>query len=143
MTSDRLERAVQQIHGIGISLTTMVVAAIGADRASSNFDLGWLSHALLYASLSAFVITAIAGGHLITRLPLMDGDLDDVMQQPAPLVGGKTRGLFAFKVSVWRQVQHWGLIVAILLGVLGALATATADDLEKPASTASAPAKAG
>jgi hypothetical protein len=141
MTSDRLERAVQQMHSIGISLTSLVLAAIAADKASTSFDLGILSHYLLYASLGCFVVTAIAGGHLITRLPLMDGDVEEVLTRPAPLIGGKQKGLFAFSVGVWRQIQHWGLIVAIVLGVLGALVTATADEVDKPAPAAASAAK--
>ncbi len=85
MTPDRVERAVQSTHGISISLTTMVVAAIGADQASSSFSLGKLSHAMLYASLACFIISAIAGGHLVTRLPLIDGEIEEVMARKAPL----------------------------------------------------------
>ncbi len=129
MTPDRVERAVQSTHGISISLTTMVVAAIGADQASSSFSLGGLSHVLLYASLGCFIISAIAGGHLVTRLPLIDGEIDEVMGTKAALIGGENRGILALKVSVWREVQHWGLITAILLGVAGGLATATAEEL--------------
>ncbi len=148
MTSDRLERAVQSMHSIGMSLATLVVAAIGADKASSSFDLGGASHALLYASLGCFVITAVAGGHLITSLPLMDGDVEEVMQRPAPLVGGRTRGLLAFRVGLWREIQHWGLLAAIGLGIMGGLAVATSEadpttPAHTPAASHSAPAKAG
>ncbi len=138
LTSDRLERAVQSMHGIGMSLTTLVLAAISADKATSAFDLGDLSHGLLYGSLGFFVLTAVAGGHLITRLPLMDGELDDVMAQPAPLIG-ETKGLFAFKVKEWRNIQHWSLIIAVILGVAGALVTTSAEDLEKAKAAAAPP----
>jgi hypothetical protein len=127
MTSDRLERAVQSMHSIAMSMATLVVAAIGADKANSSFDLGGLSHLFLYASLACFAVTALAGGHLITTLPLRDGQVDEVMKQPAPLVGGHTRGLLAFPIGVWREIQHWFLIIAVVLGVLGGLAVASAD----------------
>ncbi len=144
MTSDRLERAVQSMHSIGMSLATLVVMAIGADKASSSFDLGGLSHALLYASLGCFVITGVAGGHLITTLPLMEGEVEDVMKRPAPLVGGQKRGLLPLHAGVWHQIQHWALLSAIGLGILGGLAVATAeaDPGSAAASThAAAPAK--
>ena len=145
MTSDRLERAVQSMHSISISLATLVVAAIGADKASTTFDLGAASHALLYASLACFVVCAVAGGHLITQLPLMDGEVDEVMTRKAPLVGGEKRGFIALKVGQWREIQHGFMVMAILLGAAGGLATATAEDVpgaNGPAAPAAAHASA-
>lgn len=141
MTSDRLERAVQSMHNLTMTLTTIVVAAIGADHASSSFDLGGLSHALLYAALTCFVISAFAGGHLVTALPLMEGEVEDVMRRRAPIAGRTDRGFLPLRVAAWRGVQHWGLLAAITLALLGGLAVATAEDLVAPPQTA-APAPA-
>ncbi len=129
MDSDRLERSTQSLHGMAMSLATVVVGAIGMDKASADIDLGDAARWLLMGSLVCFGLTALAGGHLITRLPLVDGSLDEIMSQRVPLVGTGEKGFLRFPIATWRAIQHWGLLVAIVLGAAGGLFTATAEDL--------------
>ena len=131
MDSDRLERSTQSLHGMAMSLATVVVGAISMDKASADIDLGDAARWMLMASLVCFGLTALAGGHLITRLPLLDGSLDEVMAQKVPLVGTGDQGFLRLSIGRWRAVQHWGLLVAVVLGAAGGLATATAEDLAK------------
>ncbi len=150
MDTERLDQSAQALYAMTVSLATVVVGAISLDKASAEVDLGDAARFLLSCSLAAFLATLVAGGHLISRLPLLEGTADEVLGARAPLMGKDDKGVLALTIGAWRAIQHWGLLIAILLGAAGGLATATAEDLAKAkaasahavASSAAAPAPA-
>ncbi len=134
----RLERSTQSIHGMAMSLGSLVMGAIAADKALVSVDFGDLARMFMLASLGCFAVTALVGVQLMARLPMIEGEIDEVMSHTSPLFGAGGHGVLHMSVRTYRAIQHWGMLLALLFGLGGVLAISTAESLPHPAGHAPA-----
>ena len=139
MDAQRLERATQSVHGMVMALGSVVMGALGTDKVLKSVDIGDSARVLLMISLGCFAVTALVGAQLVAKLPLIEGEADEVLAHRAPLIGVGKTGFLHLTIGVWRSIQHWGMLAALMCGLLGVVTMTTAEQIEA-ANAASVPA---